>query len=381
VDEGFRDVFVNPADIGGRYSAISFFGLVPAALMGHDAAELVDWARAMLWLCGPDRPLGTNSAALLGAAMAAGARSGRDKLTIVTPRPLEAIGLWIDQLVAESTGKDGRGVVPVAGERLGEADEYGDDRIFVHLSIGGGPDERTRDRLRDLAAAGAAFAEAELPEPAAVAAEFVRWELATALAGVGLGVNPFDEPNVQQAKDATQRLLRTYRESGSLPSQGAPGVVGAQPAWLSSRAVEALGEADAPRLLSLLSPGDYFAILAYLPPDQELLTPIDELRRIVRARTRCATTFGYGPRYLHSTGQLHKGGPATGVFLVISAMPTADVPVPGEAYSFGVLERAQASGDFASLDSSGRRALHVHLPRPDPQALRDVCTALAAGLR
>ena len=381
VDEGFRDVFVNPADIGGRYSAISFFGLVPAALMGHDAAELVDWARAMLWLCGPDRPLGTNSAALLGAAMAAGARSGRDKLTIVTPRPLEAIGLWIDQLVAESTGKDGRGVVPVAGERLGEADEYGDDRIFVHLSIGGGPDERTRDRLRDLAAAGAAFAEAELPEPAAVAAEFVRWELATALAGVGLGVNPFDEPNVQQAKDATQRLLRTYRESGSLPSQGAPGVVGAQPAWLSSRAVEALGEADAPRLLSLLSPGDYFAILAYLPPDQELLTPIDELRRVVRARTRCATTFGYGPRYLHSTGQLHKGGPATGVFLVISAMPTADVPVPGEAYSFGVLERAQASGDFASLDSSGRRALHVQLPRPDAQVLRDVCAALAAGLR
>jgi hypothetical protein len=158
-------------------------------------------------------------------------------------------------------------------------------------------------------------------------------------------------------------------------------VLGAQPAWLSSRAVEALGEAEAPRLLSLLSPGDYFAILAYLPPDQELLTPIDELRQAVRARTRCATTFGYGPRYLHSTGQLHKGGPATGVFLVISAKPAEDLPVPGEAYSFGVLEQAQASGDFASLDSSGRRALHVQLPRPDAQVLREVCAALAAGLQ
>jgi glucose-6-phosphate isomerase len=380
-DDGFRDVFVNPSDIGGRYSAVSFFGLVPAALMGHDVAELVDWARAMLWLCGPDRPLGTNSAALLGAAMAAGARAGRDKLTIVTPSRLDAIGLWIDQLVAESTGKDGRGVVPVAGERLGEAGEYGEDRIFIHLSIGSGPDEQTRHRLRELAAAGAAFAEADLPEPAAIAAEFVRWELATALAGVGLGVNPFDEPNVQQAKDATQRLLRAHHEHGSIPSQGSPCVLGAQPAWLSTRAVEAIGEADGARLLSLLSPGDYFAILAYLPADRELLTPFDDLRQTVRARTRCATTFGYGPRYLHSTGQLHKGGPATGVFLVISATPAGDLPVPGEAYSFGVLEQAQASGDFASLDSSGRRALHVHLPGPDARVLREVCAALAAGLR
>lgn len=381
VDEGFRDVFVNPSDIGGRYSAISFFGLVPAALMGHDAAELVDWARAMLWLCGPDRPLGTNSAALLGAAMAAGAHAGRDKLTILTPPRLDAIGLWIDQLVAESTGKNGRGVVPVAGEGLGEPADYGDDRIFVHLSIGGGPDERTRNRLRDLAASGAAFAEADLPEPAAIAAEFVRWELATALAGAGLGVNPFDEPNVQQAKDATQRLLRAHREHGTIPSQGVACTVGAQPAWLSSRAVEALGEADAPRLLSLLAPGDYFAILAYLPPDEALLAPLNDLRGLVRARTRCATTFGYGPRYLHSTGQLHKGGPATGVFLVISATPAADLAVPGEAYSFGVLEQAQASGDFASLDSSGRRALHVHLPHPGAQSLREACEALAAGLR
>ena len=379
-EDGFRDVFVNPSDIGGRYSALSFFGLVPAALMGHDPAALVDWARAMLWLCGPDRPLATNSAALLGLAMAEAALAGRDKLTLVAPPRLEPVGLWIDQLVAESTGKDGRGVIPVAGESLGSAADYGDDRLLVHLSPDGPPGEAARNSLRDLAAAGMPFAQAELPEPAAIAAEFVRWELATAVAGVVLGVNPFDEPNVQQAKDATQRLLHAHRASGALPRSGSPCAVGGRDAWLSGRAVSALGSPDGGRLLSLLEPGDYFAILAYLPPDAGLLAPLDWLREQVRTHTRCATTFGYGPRYLHSTGQLHKGGPATGVFLVISADPENDVPVPGESYSFGVLEQAQASGDFASLDAADRRALHVHLPRPDADLLRGVCEALAARL-
>jgi glucose-6-phosphate isomerase len=379
-EEAFRDVFVNPSDIGGRYSALSFFGLVPAALMGHDPAELVDWARAMLWLCGPERPLATNSAALLGVAMANGALAGRDKLTLLAPPRLEAIGLWIDQLVAESTGKDGRGVIPVPGEPLASADHYGPDRLFVHLSPDGPPDETTRNGLRDLAAAGAPFAQAELPQPAAIAAEFVRWELATAIAGVLLGVNPFDEPNVQQAKDATQRLLEAHRTSGSLPRSGSACVIGGQEAWVSSRALAGLGAPDARRLLSLLSPGDYFAILAYLPPDAGLLAPLGRLRERVRILTRCATTFGYGPRYLHSTGQLHKGGPATGVFLVISAEPEADLPVPGESYSFGTLEQAQASGDFASLDSASRRAVHVHLQRPEVHLLGEVCEALAAGV-
>jgi glucose-6-phosphate isomerase/transaldolase/glucose-6-phosphate isomerase len=380
VRDGFRDVFVNPSDIGGRYSALSFFGLVPAALMGHDPAELVDWARAMLWLCGPERPLATNSAALLGVAMACGALAGRDKMTLLAPPRLEAVGLWIDQLVAESTGKDGRGIIPIVGEALGSPDHYASDRFFVSLSPDGPPDEETRNGLRDLAAAGAAFAQAELPEAAAIGAEFVRWELATALAGVLLGVNPFDEPNVQQAKDATERLLQAHRDGGGLLRSGTACSLAGQPAWLSGRALSGLGAPDAQRLLSLLSPGDYFAILAYLPPAAGLLAPIDWLREQVRRRTRCATTFGYGPRYLHSTGQLHKGGPASGVFLVVSADPDADLPVPGESYSFGVLEQAQASGDFSSLDSTARRALHVHLPGPDARLLRDVCVALAAGL-
>ncbi|MGE5198867.1 MAG: hypothetical protein ACM3H9_04450 [Rhodospirillaceae bacterium] len=378
--EGFRDVFVNPSDIGGRYSAVSFFGLVPAALMGHDPAELVDWARAMLWLCGPGRPLATNSAALLGVAMAEAARAGRDKLTLLAPGRLEAIGLWLDQLVAESTGKDGQGVIPIAGEPLDSTSHYGSDRFFVHLSPDGPPAEAARNGLRDLAGAGMPFAQAELPEPGAITAEFVRWELATAIAGALLGLNPFDEPNVQQAKDATQRLLQAHGATGSLPRSGSACTIGGYEAWLSGSAVAGLGAPDAGRLLSLLAPGDYFAVLAYLPPAAELLAPIEWLREQVRTSTRCATTFGYGPRYLHSTGQLHKGGPATGVFLIISAEPAADLPVPGESYTFGVLEQAQAIGDFASLDSAARRALHVRLPRPDGAAVRDLAVALTAGL-
>ncbi len=380
IEESFRDVFVNPSDIGGRYSALSFFGLVPAALMGHDPAVVVDWARAMLWLCGPQRPLATNPAALLGVAMASGALAGRDKLTLCTPPALAAVGLWVDQLVAESTGKQGRGVVPVAGETVGEADEYGADRLFVHLDCADQPDGATRDRLRLLASAGAPFVQIGLAEPAAIGAEFVRWELATALAGVVLGVNPFDEPNVQQAKDATGRLLAAHEAGGTLAHAVAPATLTSHAAWLSGAAAAGLGEGAADRFLSLLGPGDYFAVLAYLGPDLRLLEPLDALRAAVRARTRCATTFGYGPRYLHSTGQLHKGGPNSGVYLVVSADAAANLQVPGQAFTFGVLEQAQAIGDFDSLDAAGRRALHVHLAKPEAAALRGLCESLLRGL-
>jgi glucose-6-phosphate isomerase len=377
VSESFRDVFVNPSDIGGRYSALSFFGLLPATLMGHDPEILTDWARAMLWLCCPGRPLATNPAALLGVAIAEGALAGRDKLTLLTPPELDAIGLWVDQLVAESTGKQGRGVVPVAGEPIGDAAQYGGDRLVVHLDDARAPDLATRDRLRTLAAAGTPFMQIELAEPAALGAEFLRWELATAIAGVLLGVNPFDEPNVQQAKDATSRLLEAHKADGRFVRAASNAMVAGTPAWVSGAAVGGLGARPAESLLTLLGPGDYFAILAYLGPDEELIEPLRVLRGFVRDRTRCATTFGYGPRYLHSTGQLHKGGANSGVFLVISADPESDIQVPGEAFTFGTLEHAQAIGDFSSLDASGRRALHVHLERATAALLRSVCRALA----
>lgn len=379
-EAGFRDIFINPSDIGGRYSALSFFGLVPASLMGHDPELLADWGRAMLWLCGPGRLLGTNPAVLLGTAMGIGALSGRDKLTLYTPPALDAIGLWIDQLVAESTGKQGRGIVPITGEPVGSAGEYGTDRVIVHLDSGQSPDLEVRDRLRAIAAAGTPFLQIDLVEPAALGAEFIRWELATAFAGALLEVNPFDQPNVQDAKDATGRLLSAVRAEGHLARPAPATTVGAQPAWLSAAARAGLRGQSAGHFLSLLRSGDYFAILAYLGPDPALLAEAGSLREAVRTRARCATTFAYGPRYLHSTGQLHKGGANNGVFLVLSAEPESDLPVPGEAFSFHTLEQAQAIGDFASLDRAGRRALHVHLGRSSASLLRDICRALAPGL-
>lgn len=379
--EGFLSVFVNPSDIGGRYSALSLFGLVPAALMGQDVAALLDWGRAMLWLCGPARPVAANPAARLGAAMAAGARIGRDKLTLVMPPALEVFGLWVEQLVGESTGKQGRGVVPVAGETLGPVDTYGGDRLFVVLDYAASRDEARRDRMRELAAAGAPWAEVEMPEPEAIGAEFVRWELATALASAGLGVNPFDEPNVQQAKDATRRLLESRSGSGPVAQQGGGGRIGRAEVSLSGAGRTALGRRQPDQFLTLLGPGDYLAVLAYLGPDPALAEPFADLRREVRERTRCATTFGYGPRYLHSTGQLHKGGPNNGVFVIVLGDTADDVDVPGSPFTFRVLEQAQALGDFASLDATGRRAVAIRLPAQTPDAAAEVCAVLLAGLR
>jgi glucose-6-phosphate isomerase len=366
--ERFRDVFVNPPDIGGRYSALSFFGLVPAALMGQNIAAFVGWALAMIAAAEPGfGDVTTNPAAALGLAMGAAARAGRDKLTLVLPTALEPFGLWVEQLVAESTGKDGKGIVPIAGEPLlSEPALYGNDRLFVRIRLHGSFAEEMRDTdMRDLKAAGAPLAEIDLPEPSALGAEFVRWEVATAVAGALLEINPFDEPNVQQAKDATRVLLDKYVSHGRLPGDSGRTPLGQPSLSLSTRARAALDGRPAEAFLTLLQEGDYFGLLAYLGPDAELARRLQALRIAVRDRTRVATMFGYGPRYLHSTGQLHKGGANTGVFLLITATPREDLPIPGQPFSFGTLELAQGLGDFASLDTSGRRALHVHLPTPD----------------
>jgi hypothetical protein len=222
----------------------------------------------------------------------------------------------------------------------------------------------------------APVADVDLPDLYALGAEFVRWEVATAVAGALLGINPFDEPNVQQAKDATRGLLDQYKAQHALPVPTPHVIIGDAGLTLSRSARSALGDLGPDAFLTLLKPGDYFAILAYLGPDAGLLQALTALRLGVRNRTRRATMFGYGPRYLHSTGQLHKGGPNSGVFLIVTAHPTTDVPIPGEPFSFGTLELAQAVGDFSSLDATGRRALHVHLPRPDPALIRDVADTL-----
>jgi glucose-6-phosphate isomerase len=380
-NERFRDVFINPTDIGGRYSAVSFFGLVPAALMGQNLAGLVGWALAMSAACEPGfGDVTANPAAALGLSMGAAARAGRDKLTLILPKALEPFGLWVEQLVAESTGKEGTGVIPISGEPLGEPSDYGADRFFVRIRLHGSYAEEMLDtNVRDLKTAGAPVGEIDLLEPSALGAEFVRWEVATAVAGALLGINPFDEPNVQQAKDATRFLLDTYVSTGKVPAPG-PDRPSEDPEGitltLSSAARTALGGRPPEAILTLLGKGDYFGLLAYLGPDPALAARLQALRVAVRSRTRAATMFGYGPRYLHSTGQLHKGGPNTGVFLLITATPREDFAIPGKAFSFGTLEFAQAVGDFASLDTTGRRALHVHLPAPDPRLVGRIADAL-----
>ena len=377
VQERFRDVFVNPSDIGGRYSALSFFGMVPAALMGIDLGPLLAQARGMARAC-REPGVAANPGVALGALMAAGVDSGRDKLTILLPDRLLSFGLWVEQLVAESTGKAGTGVVPIVGESPGVP--WGDDRVAVEMRVGRADGDTSR--LEHLRAAGVPVAGLHLQDVSAIGAEFLRWEVATAAAGALLAINPFDEPNVQQAKQATRALLDVHALEQRLPApeplSTADGTI-----WSASRAARRLlGDAGLDAFADLLQPGDYFCLLAYLPPeDATLARPLADLRTAVAAASGCATMFGYGPRYLHSTGQLHKGGANTGVFLVLTAEPASDLSVPGEPFTFGVLERAQALGDFQSLGDTNRRALYVHLPRREPGLIQAVGERLLAGRR
>lgn len=366
VADGYREVFVNPADIGGRYSALSLFGMVPAAVMGADVAGILAQAREMEAAC-RSTDVRTNPGLALGAFMAAGAEAGRDKLSLMLAPPLASLGLWIEQLVAESTGKQGKGVVPIAlGEFPGVP--MGSDRVVVASYRAGGSHAQLLEPLKK---DGVPLFEIEVPDPAAIGADFLRWEIATATAGVLMGINPFDEPNVKQAKDATRALLDTYEKTGRLPVREPHANVGGATLTLSTAAERELQGAGAERFLSVIRSGDYFGLLPYLPPYHDLFDEqLHVFRGAVLFATNCATTFGYGPRYLHSTGQLHKGGANNGVFVIVTATPEPDLPIPGEPFSFGVLEMAQALGDFESLGREGRRALHVHLPRRDVRMLQ-----------
>ncbi len=385
--DGYRDIFLNPPDIGGRYSALSYFGLVPAALMGLDVPSLVGWGRGMALLCGPTNALSQNPGVALGIVLGTAARQGRDKLTLVTGPRLRPFGLWIEQLVAASTGKRGTGIVPVVGEPLGPPEAYADDRLFVRLRLhGGDPEEHDRDgKVERLRAAGFPIVTIRLHEPLGLGAEFVRWQIATATAGAILGVNPFDEPNVLQAKESTRTLLARYAAEGTL-REPAPQVRGDglaltfDPGSWRHLGVAADPAAAVRGFLGLLSRHDYLGLLAYLPADTAVAEALAALRTAIRDRTRVATTVGYGPRYLHSTGQLHKGGPAGGAFVMLTATPEADVPVPGERHGFGTMALAQALGDFEALAAAGRRVLRIHLPAPTRAAVERACALLRDGL-
>lgn len=336
-----RKVVPGDPAIGGRYSALSPFGVVPAALAGADVGALISRARAATAACRASDPE-RNPGAALGAAIGSLALEGRDKLTFSVGSPVERFGLWLEQLVAESTGKEGKGVLPVEGEPLGASEVYGTDRFFVRIAK---PEES--DSKRELAAlveSGHPAVELDVADALDLGGEMFRWEFATAVAGALIGINPFDQPNVQEAKDRTNEIL-----SGA-------GAVEESPSSPDPKAIS--------RLLDSVRPGDYFAITAYLPPTTENERRLGMLRLPVRDAKRVATTVGFGPRFLHSTGQFHKGGPSTGVFLQITATPPVEVPIPGRPWGFERVIAAQAAGDLGALSSRGRRALRVNVDDP-----------------
>ncbi len=346
-ETGFRRVFLNPADIGGRYSVLSWFGMVPAALAGIDVARLLDSAASMRGRCLADDPE-ANPGLKLGALLGSAALAGRDKVTLIAPPPIEGFGLWVEQMIAESLGKEGRGIVPVAGEPLLSTECYGNDRLFVFLQAPGCDDiARSVDSLEQ---AGHPVVRISVPDCSDLGAEFYRWEYATAVAGCILNVHPFDQPDVQGAKDNTDGLLDIFLRQGHLPER------------VESRSLASL--------LDQARPGDYFAIISYTPFDDNADGLMHELRARVMRRCRIATTVGYGPRYLHSTGQLHKGGPGTGIYLHLAMGSHRELPIPGERYGFNTLAAAQAIGDCEAMNKLGRRVVSVDLGDNATEGLR-----------
>ena len=347
-DNDLRRTFLNPPDIGGRYSVMSLFGLVPAAVMGVNIEALLHRCQVAEQNCAHYDSSESNSGLWLGATIGELARAGRDKLTFFVSRPIESFGLWAEQLVAESTGKQGRGILPVADEPLGDPEVYGPDRVFAYLRNADEPDERLDAAVDALAAAGHPTLTLATHGPADLGRVFFLAEFAVAVAGWALEINPFDQPNVQEAKDATKRVL----DSGQVPSP--------QPA----------DDAALRALLADAVPPHYVAIMGYLPPSPQLDAAVAELRAAIRAATGAAVTFGYGPRFLHSTGQLHKGGPPTGRFLQLVNDPQRDVEIPGESYSFGTLIAAQSAGDLETLRAHGLPAERVKLEGDPVGAVR-----------
>ncbi len=352
-ERGFRTTFTNPPDIGGRYSVLSYFGLVPAALLGLDVQMLLDRGIEMAQACRPGIPPDQNPGAYLGAVMGILGRSGRDKVTIVASPTINSFGLWAEQLLAESTGKEGKGLIPVAQEPLAPPDAYGNDRLFVYLRLESDANAENDKHIKALERAGQPVVRFALRDTYDLAAEFLRWEFATAIAGHYLGIHPFDQPNVQESKENTGRVLDYVKAHGQLPRNDAP-------------------ESGAELLLSQAGPGRYLAILAYLTPSPKADAAIRALRKTLLTKHHLTTTAGYGPRYLHSTGQLHKGGPNSGLFLQLIEDMKPDVSIPGQPYTFGTLAQAQAVGDFQSLQARHRTVVRVRLGSRAAQSIKKV---------
>ncbi len=372
---GFRDTFLNPVDIGGRYSALSYFGMVPAALMGIDLDRFWGEARKMIEACGVDVPDASNPGLSLGTIIAALGAEGRDKIMVFASPSINSFGNWVEQLMAESLGKENRGFLPVVGTTAGRPHDHATDRLFIYLKHEGDTANAIIDpEIRALREAGHPRVTLLLEDRYALAGEFFRWEYATAVAGRMLQTNPFDEPNVTESKKNTARLLDYYREHRKLP-ETTPFLKGDNTSiYISEATLEPLKELGTAHRYNIHSrtelmaaqfaathAGDYFAFLAYLPYTPEIGEAMETVRRRLRHVTHRAVTLGFGPRYLHSTGQFHKGGPNTGVFLMLTTDINEDLAIPGEDYTFGVLNAAQAAGDMEALEAHGRRVIRLHI--------------------
>ncbi len=383
--DGFRKIFMGVPSIGGRYSALSNFGMVPAAVMGLDVAKFLNITEEMVKACGTSSAADSNPGVILGTILGVAANHGRDKLTIVTSPGIFDLGAWLEQLIAESTGKIGKGIIPVDRERLAKPATYGNDRVFAYLRLASKPNKAQDAAVAALEKAGHPVVRITLPNTYNLGQEFFRWEIATAVAGSIIGINAFNQPDVEASKIETKKLTSQYETTGSLPPESS---------FFEDKGIKLFAdEKNAAALkggakladvlkthLSRLGADDYFAVLGYITMNPANEKTLQTIQDAVRDKKKVATVLGFGPRFLHSTGQAYKGGPNSGVFLQITCDDAKDLPVPGQKYTFGIVKAAQARGDFAVLAERGRRALRVHLGKNLKSGLATLAKAVQKAI-
>ena len=381
----FRRIFMGVPSIGGRYSALSNFGMVPAAIMGLDVAKFLKNTEEMVKACGASTAVDSNPGVILGNILGVAANHGRDKLTIIASPGIFDLGAWLEQLIAESTGKIGKGIIPVDRERLAKPAVYGNDRVFAHLRLASKPNKAQDAAVAALEKAGHPVVRITLPNIYNLGQEFFRWEIATAVAGSVIGINAFNQPDVEASKIETKKLTSQYEATGRLPPESPFFEDQGIKLFADERNAGALkGGAKLADVLKThlarAGAGDYFAVLGYITMNSANETTLQGIRHAVRDKKKVATVLGFGPRFLHSTGQAYKGGPNSGVFLQITCDDAKDLPVPGQKYTFGIVKAAQARGDFAVLAERGRRALRVHLGKNLKSGLATLAKAVQKAL-
>jgi transaldolase / glucose-6-phosphate isomerase len=377
----FRKIFKGVPSIGGRYSALSNFGMVPAAIMGVDVAKFLNSTEEMVKACGAAAPADSNPGVLLGTIMGVGANLGRDKITFAASPGISDLGAWLEQLIAESTGKLGKGIIPVDHEPLAKPETYGNDRIFAYLRLESAPDKAQDAAIDALEAAGQPVVRIAVDNIYNLGQEFFRWEIATAVAGAIIGINAFNQPDVEASKIETKKLTSEYEKNGKLPEESPFFEGDGIKLYADPKNTAALkGKSPLAEVLKAhlgrISAGDYFAVLGYITMNDADQKALQAIRLAVRDKKKVATVLGFGPRFLHSTGQAYKGGPNSGVFLQITCDDAVDLPVPGQKYTFGTVKAAQARGDFAVLAERGRRALRVHLGKDVAAGLATLAKAV-----